>query len=91
MPIGLDENLTRHEGEAFGAYHSYGEEKVVAFTEYINFVLDGEPQVSALQTATHCNKLQRTARHCNALQRTATHCKTLQHTAKKRSWHLPSI
>ena len=39
---GADEQLKRHDGGAFGAYHSYGEEKVVAFTEYINFALGAD-------------------------------------------------
>ena len=42
---GLDEQLKRHEGEAFGAYHSYGQEKVEAFTDYINFILAEDAQL----------------------------------------------
>ncbi len=46
--IGVDEKLKRNEGEAFGAYHSYGEEKVVAFTEYINYALKDDAHLAAV-------------------------------------------
>jgi hypothetical protein len=46
--IGVDEKLKRDEGEAFGAYHSYGEEKVVAFTEYINYALKDDAHLAAV-------------------------------------------
>jgi len=38
-----DQIIKRKDGGAFGAYHSYGEEKVAAFAEYINFVLADDP------------------------------------------------
>jgi len=36
-----------------------------------------------VDTATHCNTLQRTATHSNTLQHTATYCNTLQHTVTR--------
>ena len=44
-------SIYRDEGEAFGAYHSYGEEKVVAFTEYINYALDADRSPKSLNRA----------------------------------------
>mmetsp|Transcript_553 Transcript_553/g.1367 ORF Transcript_553/g.1367 Transcript_553/m.1367 type:complete len:737 (-) Transcript_553:90-2300(-) len=43
-----DSNLTRRDGEAFGAYHSYGQEKVEAFTEYINYTLQSDADLSGV-------------------------------------------
>lgn len=40
-----DVKIQRKEGEA-NAYHSYGEEKVHAFAEYINSVLAEDPHLS---------------------------------------------